>query len=40
MALMFGFSPVVTILFAVIGFLGFPRFVLKRMAAARQKKVF
>ncbi|MCD8497013.1 MAG: type II secretion system F family protein [Alphaproteobacteria bacterium] len=38
MALMFGFSPVVTILFAVIGFLGFPRFVLKRMAAARQKK--
>lgn len=34
----FGLSPLVTILAAVIGFLGFPRFVLRFLAGKRQQK--
>jgi tight adherence protein B len=38
LALIFHFSPFVTIMAAVIGLLGFPRFILKKLAANRQKK--
>lgn len=38
LSLMFGFSPMVIVFAAIIGLLGFPRYVLKVMAAKRQKK--